>query len=371
MNRKLASIQTIESLTSIEGADSIEKARILGWDVVVKKGDFKQGDLCCYCEIDSILPERSEFEFLRNKKFRIRTIKLRGQISQGIAFPLSILKGKKYKIGADVTKELGILKHESDDERRDRIDAERRGTWFTRFWKKLKWTIGIGKRRKVTKGWPSFIPHTDETRLQAVPEVLKEIENKEVYITTKIDGTSGTFFLRGKEYGVCSRHVRQNPDIVAGNVYVQASKKYKIEEGLRRLGKNLAIQGEIAGISEEGEGIKGKVLQGNKLGLKELKLFVFNVWDIDKACYLGFFDMKRIIDELGLEMVPFLSRACISNQSIEDWVQRASDVYYRFNEVTPAEGIVVRPVEETYSKVLKGRLSFKVINPKFLLKYEN
>ena len=91
MERKLATIAKIDELHPIPEADAIERAVIRGWNVVVKKGEFKVGDLCVYCEIDSLLPEREEFEFLRNKKFRIKTIKLRGQVSQGIAFPIQPL----------------------------------------------------------------------------------------------------------------------------------------------------------------------------------------------------------------------------------------------------------------------------------------
>src|SRR6056297_506501 len=89
--RKLASIQKIRSLDPIEGADAIERATVLGWQLVVKKGEFKPGDLAVYCEIDSLMPERPEFEFLKPRKMRIRTVRLRGQVSQGICFPLSIL----------------------------------------------------------------------------------------------------------------------------------------------------------------------------------------------------------------------------------------------------------------------------------------
>ncbi len=77
--RKLASIQKIRSLAPIEGADAIETAAVLGWQLVVKKGEFQVGDLCVYCEIDSILPDRPEFEFLKSRGMRIRTIRLRGQ----------------------------------------------------------------------------------------------------------------------------------------------------------------------------------------------------------------------------------------------------------------------------------------------------
>ena len=91
IKRKLATIEKIAALNPIKDADAIEVAAIRGWKVVVKKGEFQVGDLCVYCEIDSVLPERPEFEFLANKNYRIKTIKLRGQVSQGIAFPLSIL----------------------------------------------------------------------------------------------------------------------------------------------------------------------------------------------------------------------------------------------------------------------------------------
>ncbi len=91
MERKLATIQKIIEVHPIVNADNLERAVIKGWNVVVKKGEFQAGDLCVYCEIDSLMPERPEFEFLESKKYRIKTTKFRGQVSQGIAFPLSIL----------------------------------------------------------------------------------------------------------------------------------------------------------------------------------------------------------------------------------------------------------------------------------------
>ena len=111
--RKLASIQKIVSLEPIKDADKIEKATVLGWELVVaKKDNFKVGDLVVYCEVDSILPDKPEFEFLRERKFRIKTIKLRGQVSQGICFPLSILPKAKYNEGEDVTEVFGARKYD-------------------------------------------------------------------------------------------------------------------------------------------------------------------------------------------------------------------------------------------------------------------
>lgn len=104
MERKLASIQKILALNQIEGADAIECATVLGWKLVVKKGEFKVGDLAIYCEIDSVLPEKPEFEFLKSCKYRIKTVRLRGQISQGICFPLSVLPSEvSLEEGLDVT----------------------------------------------------------------------------------------------------------------------------------------------------------------------------------------------------------------------------------------------------------------------------
>ena len=115
MREKLAYIETIKSLTPILGADKIEKAEVLGWELVCKKGDFSVGDKCVYAEIDSIFPDKPIFEFLKPRKMRIKTVKLRGQISQGICFPLSIINEadpafdiSKLKVGDDLTSVLGI-----------------------------------------------------------------------------------------------------------------------------------------------------------------------------------------------------------------------------------------------------------------------
>ncbi|HLZ86596.1 MAG TPA: hypothetical protein VKQ52_05135, partial [Puia sp.] len=110
--RKLASIQMIRSLEAIEGADAIEKATVMGWQLVVKKGEFRVGDLCIYCEIDSMMPDRPEFEFLRPRGMRIKTIRLRGQVSQGICLPISILPaGTVLEENTDCTDILGITKY--------------------------------------------------------------------------------------------------------------------------------------------------------------------------------------------------------------------------------------------------------------------
>ena len=111
--RKLASIQRIKALDPITGADAIERATVLGWQLVVKKGEFKVGELCVYCEVDCLMPDDPKFEFLKPRGMRIKTVRLRGQISQGICFPMSILpEGFDIQEDADCTFVLGIIKYE-------------------------------------------------------------------------------------------------------------------------------------------------------------------------------------------------------------------------------------------------------------------
>ena len=189
MERKLASIQIVKEIKPIPGADMIEVVRINNWDVVSKKGEYKVGDFCIYCEIDSFLPIREEFEFLRktsykkmsdgSEGFRLRTIRLRGQLSQGLILPIHILPlGELVSEGKDVTEMLNIVKYEPP------IPAELAG--------------------KVKGLFPSFIRKTDEERIQNLSDKYEEIKNsgKDFYVTEKLDGTSATFYFKDGEFGI-------------------------------------------------------------------------------------------------------------------------------------------------------------------------
>ncbi len=165
MERTLASIDVIRELNPISGADNIEVAKIKGWNVVVKKGEFNIGDKVVYCEIDSILPERPEFEFLKDRNYRIRTIKLRGQVSQGICFPLSILNSfetDNLEPGLDVTGILGVTKYEKP------VPVNLRGRM----------------RGPISR---LAVPKTDEMRVQNISDVLERQKGKTFYVTEKID----------------------------------------------------------------------------------------------------------------------------------------------------------------------------------------
>ncbi len=335
--RKLASIQKIIALEPIEGADAIEKATVLGWELVVKKGEFKVSELCVYCEIDSILPEKPEFEFLRPRNFRVKTIRLRGQISQGICFPLSFLPTDfEINEGNDCTEILEIIKYEAP------IPASLAGV--------------------MKGGFPSFIPKTDETRVQVLQDLLNKYQGEKCYVTEKLDGSSATIYWKDGEFGVCSRNLElvEDPE----NTFWKVAIELSLKEKMTSLGKNIALQGELVG-----EGI-----QGNKLKVKGQTVFFFNAFDIDTFSYLSFIDFKQLIEKLNLETVPILEENYMLENNISTLVEKAK-MRSVVNTETWAEGIVIRPYEEindkSFSRDLSsnGRVSFKAINPEFLLKY--
>ncbi len=335
--RKLASIQKIIAIEPIEGADSIEKATILGWQLVVKKHEFTVGEFVVYCEIDSLMPDKPEFEFLKPRGMRVRTIRLRGQVSQGICFPLSILPADFVVAeDADCTEILGIRKYEPP------MPA---------------CLSGIAKGK-----FPSFIPKTDETRVQVLQKLLDKYKGEKCYITEKVDGSSGTFYVNNGEFGVCSRNLELLED--AENSFWKVARQLDIENKLLSLNGNYAIQGELIG-----EGI-----QDNKLKLRGQKVLFFNAFDIDRFEYLPFEKFISLFEKLQLPIVPVLSTDYELENEIDEIIKMATIKSSICPDVW-AEGIVIRPLNEKIELLLSnenfnnGRVSFKAINPEFLLKY--
>jgi RNA ligase (TIGR02306 family) len=352
--RKLASIQTVNAVEPIMNADAIERIRVLGWWVVVKKGEHQPGDKVVYCEIDSLLPERPEFEFLRASSFkpaqidgitgdvilpagfRIKTVKLRGQVSQGICFPTSILPpGISTEGGSDVTDALGVRKWEPP--------------------------LPVGMAGKVKGQFPGFLSKTDETRVQVLEPVLMRHRGKTFCITEKLDGTSFTAFLHAGEFGICSRNLWMD-EADETNILVRVSRGLKLEEKLRfaraRLGFDLALQAEVIGPG----------IQKNKYGLPTVSLRVFNVLNVQAYQLLDHAAMLTLLGELELEPVPQLGTLVLSH-SVDELVAFSEGVSV-LNPKVQREGVVLRPLAEEYDEDIGGRLSFKVINPKFLLKYD-
>ena len=358
MARALAHIEEINSIIPIEGKDRIVLATVLGWTVIVQK-DFKVGDKVVFAEIDSVFPEKPEFEFLRSKKFRIKTMKMAGVISQGIVFPLSILPEGEYNIGDDVTEILGITQYEPtmDKEEVDTENTKTHAKKYPEFLMRMAWFRKLVLPKKQAKGFPSFISKTDETRIQNAPFYLN-MDCKWI-ATEKVDGQSGSFTLqrvKGKhfwnkdtyDFAVCSRNLRKWKKDTSS--FWSVAEKYNIEEVLHKLiGDNewVAIQGECVASN----------VQGNKYHVTEPDLYIFNL--IYPSGRVGSVEAKKIVNDLGLKFVPILSEdAPIKGMTVPEVLEYATGKSQLYD--TLREGIVFRSED--------GKQSFKAVSPEFLLK---
>jgi len=333
--RKLASVQRVVAVEPIPGADAIERITVLGWHLVARKGEFLPGDPCVYVEIDSFLPEKPEFEFLRPRGFRIRTIRLRGQVSQGIAFPLSVLGPPSllpasiltHEEGTDVTVLLGIEKYEPP------IPASIAG--------------------EIKGVFPGFLFKTDEPRCQSIPGVLDRHAGVRGYATEKLNGTSVTYYLKDGEFGVCSRNYELRED--ERNTLWLVARKGNIEGKLRRIPGNSALQAEVIGPG----------IQGNPYRLKHHEYRAFNLFDIDRGHYEDYRSFVETAQMLEIPTVPILPGEILLPACADDLVALAEGKSV-LNPDAEREGIVWRPFEETRDPEI-GRLSIKAISNRFLL----
>ena len=336
--RKLATIRKINNILPIEGADAIELAVVDGWKVVVKKNEYKVGDLATYLEIDSWVPtELAPFlskgkeprEFNGVKGERLRTIKLRGQISQGLLLSVDVLRGKiadedfKYLgdcEGMDVTELLNINK-----------------------WEK---TIPPKLAGLVKGNFPTAIPKTDQERVQ---NLVKNIENAQgtiFEVTEKLEGSSMTCYLINGEFGVCSRNLDLKRD--ENNAFWQTAIKLNIEEKMRGLKyDNFAIQGELIGPG----------IQGNIYNLTETDFQIFDVYDINLGEYLKPNLRIGIVSNLELKHVPILETFKLSG-TVDDLLQKAEGKSF-LNPNQEREGIVF--------KENGGGFTFKAVSNKYLM----
>ncbi len=344
MQRKLASVQRVLEIHPIANADAIELVRINGWQCVTRKGEFSVGDLGLYFEIDSIPPDAELFRFLwqpkqkleetlspepvaRPEKYRIRTMRLRGALSQGLFMPVSQFDLDDITEGEDVTERLGVGKYEPPA------------------------PTGMGDFRA---SFPAFLLKTDEMRVQSVPAVLDELRGQAYVATMKYDGTSATYCIdpRDGQFHACGRNFSVRP---GENIYWQMASKYDLEAKLRSA-SHLAIQGEIVGPG----------IQKNPLALKEKSLFAFNVFNIREAHYLGHDESRRVLDGFELPAVQVIEEGESFDHSLESLLSLAEGKYP--STKNEREGIVIRPRGERPSLTLCGRLSFKAISNRYLLK---
>ena len=348
--RKLATIRRIDEINPIDGADLIEVATIGGWKIVVKKGEYKAGDLAIYFEIDSWIPhelapflskgqEPREFEGVKGE--RLRTIRLKGQISQGLLLPLSIMYyfGEEDEEGTDVTEPLGILKYEKP------IPAQLAG---------------------LAKGnFPSYIPKTDEERIQNLKKELVKWQEQGLAfeISEKLDGSSMTVYITTEQneddqdvprFGVCSRNLELKD--TEGNSYWEIAKKYDLKSKLTQFnidwGSRIAIQGELCG-----EGI-----QGNKYKLTGRDFYVFRIYNMEIGEYMSPYQQDDICRLLELKQVPELGCTRLNNYTIDSLLEFAEGKS-KLNPNVEREGIVFKCYDEK-----AGQPHFKAISNRFLIK---
>ena len=384
--RALAYTVTIDSITPIEKADNIELAHVGGWNVIIRKHEFNVGDMAVFFEIDSLLPETEWSEFLRPKKFKVKTYKLGkfNVISQGLLLPMSILPdNKEYALHEDVTNTLGIKYYVAEDNARKaksnpnakynnmcaRNAKLAKKTWWKwlmkRAWGRKLLFVFFGRKKDNPKNWPTWIKRTDEDRIE---NVMFMLEDKNPYVVTeKIDGTSTTFFLdltgSKPDFGVCSRNVRQmdvdKKNFVSdmsgiGNVYWEMAFKYNVEDALNDIAKkhgykHVVLQGETYGES----------VQGNKYKLDERRFAAFNlIFDGER---LGSVEAKKILAEYDIPFVPIIDDNYIlpDTDDFEEFKQSA-DGKSVINKKCLREGFVYRSQD--------GQKSFKNVSRKFLLK---
>lgn len=357
MERKLASVQRILALDPIPGADRILKATINGWELVTAKDNgFNVGDLVVYFEIDSFIPTAiapfltkpghfpKTFEGIEGE--RLRTIKLRGQVSQGLIMPIpqSVIDGVGTQIheGLDLTEHLGILKWEKP------ISADMRG--------------------KVQGDFPWFIHKTDQERCQNIPHKIFSEENidNEYEVTIKLEGSSITVFrflepVEGAEerIGVCSRNLELKLDEEnSGNTYIKVAIMSGLLDALKAYGKNIAIQGELMGPG----------IEGNIENFTDHKMYIFDIFDIDQKRYMTYQERQDTIDDLFVNHLDhmFIDTAprigpigTLAELGITDLASMLKFAEGKSINAAQREGIVFKCVDKDFS--------FKAISNAYLL----
>jgi len=406
--RELAYVAKIGWVRPIEGADNIELVGVNGWTCIAKKGEFHEGDLAVYFEIDSKLPERDWSEFLAAKHYKVKTMKL-GKfkvISQGLALPaeafgwelgpvgqfagdgpVMITKDKNFPYFAEgdfLTEYLGVTYSvEEDNKRKAKINPDakinaalQRHPKIAKKYGKLikknkffRWIFLAFFGRNVVKDWPAEVRKTDEERIENRPRTLEDKTIKWV-ATEKIDGSSSTFHLRrGKfghkaEYFVCSRNVvfntpeKENNNYYTntiGNIWVEMNAKYNMRDKLEML---LMLHPTAEWVTVQAETF-GAGVQKRDYGMKDRELRAFNLIFSDTG-RVGTVEMKKMLDEVDIPSVPILAEEYVLPDTIDEL---RAFVHGEKSKIDGGmrEGIVFRSQD--------GTDSFKCVDPEFLLKY--
>lgn len=351
--RAMARICKVDDLSSIEGADKIEVAHIGGWRVVVKKGDFKKDSFAVFCEVDSFVSNaiapfltksgHAPKEYNNVLGERLKTIKLKGQISQGLLLPMSVYfehfadseedegqeLSESFYEGMDISTVLGIQKWEPPTD--PKLGGSPRGNF------------------------PNFIRKTDQERIQNLSRQFKDwqIQGMTWERTEKLHGSSMTVYVNGETNGVCSRNI----DLIQeeGNTFWDVAVRDNVHNKLRNIfpGVNLAIQGELCGPG----------INGNTLKLKEHKFYVFDIFNIDRQEYLLPADRWDMVRDLALLHVPVCAASISLSRTTAEEVLANADGESAITPGVLLEGYV-------YKSMSNPDTSFKAVSNQWLCKYE-
>lgn len=324
---RLASIQRIQSLHPIPGADRILMARVLGFTTVVKRGEFQPGDLCVWHEPDTVVDaENPAYAFLAKQRFRLRPARFKGQPSQGLALPLAALPAVgDAREGQDVTAAVRLQKYEKP------VPAEIAGD-------------AVG-------GLPPGLARTDEPNLRSHPEAVAELRPHPCAVTLKLDGTSATFAWDGARLRVCGRNYEYRESET--HAFWRLARELRLAEKLAARPERLALRGEVFGPG----------IQKNPAGAGQLSFACFDVFDFGRRRYFDPAAQRELCRELEVPVVPRVAEgwrvtdleACLTLANAQ-----------QYPNGSPAEGIVIRPLAGTPSAVLPGgRLSVKVMNENY------
>jgi RNA ligase (TIGR02306 family) len=340
IERVMARIVRVDDILPIEGADNIEVALIGGWKVVVKKGEYQKDQLAVYAEVDSWIPHSiapfltkpGQFPKVYNEVEgqRLRTIKLRGQISQGLLLPMKTRGSDGLVVGA--------LFSEGDD--------------VSGFFGIQKWEPPAEFRAANAKGsFPYFIPKTDQERIQNLTRQLEKwnAEGHTWQVTEKVDGSSMTIYFKDGEVGVCSRNLELKDD--GTSTFWETAKAEGLIDKLKVVGKNLAFQGELIG---------GQI-QGNAYKVSKFEFHLYNIFDIDQQQYMLPESVSETALQLSVRHVPIL-QSNLATQTGEATVESLLNM---------AEGksvIGAKPEREglVFKSLTQPDVSFKVISNRWL-----
>jgi len=325
----LAFIGKIVDILPIPNADNIASAVIVcgkggRWRSVVKKDETKIEDKVVVFLHDAIVPQLPQLAFMEKHKWRVKICRFKGALSEVVALPIKQFPELiNYDIGTDVTELLKVEKYQKPIP--PNLQGDREGLF------------------------PSFIPKTDEILYQKLEKsFLDDMISRPVCLTDKYDGMSVTYYLKDDHFGACSRNYELKPN--PNNVIFKLAEQYKIQDALKDMGGNKAIQCELI----------GEKVQGNPLKIKGNDIRIFDIYDIDARQYIK---VGKLMDYCNQYKLPMVAIVAAGKMPLDEIVRCASGEYKEKSGIIK-EGVVVRTINEVYSPNLE-RYSFKVINPDY------